>query len=81
MGRFIWINTEEDYNKHLGMLTNIYGKEYSGYDIEDEGLIYDTIDKCIVLDFGNDQGHDSRCGTKPNDKYLAVIMTALNEIK
>ena len=77
--RFIWVDNEDLYNLTIGMCKRRNGSEYSGYDALDEGFIYDTKDECIVMDFGNDQDYYPTCGTKPNEKYLKIILEALNE--
>jgi len=77
--RFIWVDNKELHDSTLGMCKYSGGSEYSGYDVEDEGFIYDTKDKCVVMDFGNDQQYYPTCGTKPNEKYLRIILEALNE--
>ena len=79
--RFVWIDSAELCDKHLGVVETINGKEMSHFSDKDEGFIYDTVEKVRVLDFGNDEQYYPTCGTKPNDKYLAVIMDALNNIK
>ena len=77
--RFIWVDNKELYDSTLGMCKRNDGSEYSNYDVLDEGFVYDNKDKCVVMDFGNDQQYYPACGTKPNEKYLKIILGALNE--
>ncbi len=77
--RFIWIDSQELHDKHFGMCENIYGKEFSGYNDNDEGFVFDTVKKETVMNFGNDETFYPTCGTKPSDKHLAIILRALNE--
>ncbi len=77
--RFIWIDSKELYDKHLGMYKNTSGKEFSGYNDYDEGLVFDTANKEIVMNFGNDETYYPTCGTKPKDEHLAIMLRALNE--
>jgi hypothetical protein len=78
--RFIWIDSKELHDKLLGMCENAFGDECSGYCDKDEGRVFDTVNKEIVMNFGNSEPYQEECGTKPNDKYLAIIMKALNEV-
>ena len=79
MSRFIWIDNKELFDSTFGMNENINGEGYSGYSDNDEGLIYDTVSKVTVLDFGNNETYYPACGTKPDAEHLSVIMDALNK--
>ena len=81
MSRFIWVNSKELHDEHLGMHENSSGVKYSSFSDQDEGFIYDTVAKYKILDFGNNEAYYPSCGTKPDDEYLEVIMDALNEYK
>lgn len=81
MSRFIWIDSKELYDEHFPMIKGFKGKEFSGYSDTDEGLIYDTVDKVTILNFGSYEEYYPTCGEKPNDKYLSIIMSALNSPK
>ena len=54
MARFVWVDNEELCNKFKGMATNINGSQFSYYDERDEGFIYDTQEKKVVMNFGNE---------------------------
>ena len=78
MSRFVWVNNKELHDKFLGLTVNARGEDYSTYSDEDEGFIYDTEDKLIAMDFGNDSNHYPSCGRAPNKEILGVILGALN---
>ncbi len=77
--RFIWIDSQDLHDKHLGMHESIHEKEFSGYNDNDEGLVFDTVKKETVMNFGNSESYKEECGTKPKDEHLAIILRALNE--
>ncbi len=77
--RFIWIDSKELHDKHLGMHENTSGEEFSGYSDKDEGFVFDTVKKETVMNFGNYETYYPTCGTKPSDKHLAIMLRALNE--
>lgn len=79
MDRFIWVDSKELHDSIFGMNKRDDGSEYSGYGEEDEGFVYDTKEQCSVMDFGNNEQYYPSCGVKPDDKYLKIIMDALNE--
>lgn len=70
MSRYVWINSKELHDRHAHSICC--------YSEEDEGLIYDTQEKEVVLDFGNNECYYPTCGTAPNEHHLKIIMDALN---
>ncbi len=71
MPRFIWINTEELFEKYVG--------GHARYAEYKNGLVFDTELKKIIMDFGSQLNFFTASGTPPNDKYLKIIMDALNK--
>ena len=71
MARFVWVDNEEVYNKHVGVKPN-------QFDHEDEGFVYDTHEKVKIMDFGNFTSYYNTAGDAPNQQFLDIIMNALN---
>jgi hypothetical protein len=78
MARFVWVDNKELHDQLLGLMVSIWGEEYSAYNEEDEGFIYDTESKLIVMDFGSDERYYPACGAAPSQEMLGVILDALN---
>ena len=81
MSRFVWVDNKELHDEFLGLNVNAMGKEHSTYSNEDQGFIYDTKDKLIIMDFGNDERCYPNCGMAPSQEILGVMLGALNSHK
>ena len=78
MSRFVWVDNKELHDQVHGMTISIWGNPYSTYSDRDEGFIYDTEDKLVVMDFGNDERCYPNCGMAPSQEVLGVMLDALN---
>ena len=78
MARFVWVDNKELHDQFIGLNASMCGEGISTYSDEDEGFIYDTEDKLIVMDFGNNEDYYATCGTAPSQEILGVMLDALN---